>query len=88
MSDLTYSQQYLFWCLTNLALELESKVLDEKEDLFEDQVVSWAASDDAIATVNDFGEVAGIAPGVTTIIGTQINVYQKVTVTVEAAAAE
>lgn len=69
-------------------LQLESTVLDEKEDPFEDQVVSWASSDDAIATVNDFGEVAGIAPGETTIIGTQINVYQKVKVTVEAAAAE
>jgi uncharacterized protein YjdB len=64
-------------------IQLESTVLDEKEDQFEDQVVSWASSDDAIATVNDFGEVAGIALGETTIIGTQINVYQKVKVKVE-----
>ena len=63
-------------------LQLESTVLDEKKDPFEDQVVSWASSDEAIATVNDFGEVQGIAPGETTIIGTQINVYQKVTIKV------
>jgi uncharacterized protein YjdB len=65
-------------------IQLESAVLDEKKDPFEDQVVSWASKDESIATVNDFGEVQGIAPGETTITGTQINVYQKVTVKVEA----
>lgn len=66
-------------------IQLESTVLDEKEDPFEDQVVSWASKNDDIATVNDFGEVMGVAPGEATIVGTQINVYQNVKVMVTAA---
>lgn len=64
---------------------LDSNVLDEKGDLFEDQVVSWAGSDDSVATVNDFGEVTGVAPGTAKIIGTQINVYAEALITVEPA---
>jgi len=67
-------------------VQLDSKVLDEKGDLFEDQVVSWASSDAAIAPINDFGEVAGVAPGEATITGTQINAYSKVNVTVKSPA--
>ena len=64
-------------------VQLNSKVLDEKGDAFEDQVVSWASSDETVATVNDFGEVTGVAPGTAKIIGTQINVYAESVITVE-----
>lgn len=66
-------------------VQLSAKVLDEKGDLFEDQVVSWASSDDSVAAVNDFGEVTGVASGTAKIIGTQINVYSEAIITVEAA---
>jgi uncharacterized protein YjdB len=66
-------------------VQLNSKVLDEKGDLFEDQVVSWASSDNSVAAVNDRGEVTGVASGTAKIIGTQINAYAEATITVEAA---
>jgi uncharacterized protein YjdB len=66
-------------------VQLSAKVIDEKGDLFEDQVVSWATSDDSVAAVNDFGEVKGVAPGTAKIVGTQINAYSEATITVEAA---
>lgn len=65
-------------------IQLNSKVLDEKGDLFEDQVVSWASSDNSVAVVNDRGEVTGVATGTAKIIGTQINAYAESTITVEA----
>lgn len=64
-------------------VQLNSEVLDEKGEAFEDQVVSWASSDDTVATVNDFGEVTGVAPGTAKLIGTQINVYAESVITVE-----
>lgn len=66
-------------------VQLSAKVLDEKGDAFEDQVVSWASSDDSVAAVNDFGEVTGVASGTAKIIGTQINVYSEAIITVEPA---
>lgn len=70
---------------TGEKVQLSAKVLDEKGDLFEDQVVSWASSDDSVATVNDFGEVTGVASGTAKIISTQIDAYSEVVVTVEPA---
>jgi uncharacterized protein YjdB len=66
-------------------VQLSAKVLDEKGDLFEDQVVSWASSDHSVAVVNDFGEVTGVASGTAKIIGTQINAYSEAVITVEPA---
>jgi len=60
----------------NLVLEvgeekqLESKVLNEKGELFEDQNVSWATSDEEIVFIDDLGYITAVKPGTVTITGT------------------
>ena len=71
-------------------LELDSKVLNEKGGLFEDQVVGWASSDNSIVFIDDLGEITGMAPGEATITATTpgkaaVNAYGTSKVTVKAA---
>lgn len=66
-------------------LQLEKKVLDEKGAPAENQIVSWASSNHSVAIIDDFGEVAAVAPGEATITCTQIDVYAKVRVAVKPA---
>jgi len=70
--------------------QLDSKVLNEKGELFEDQVVGWASSNDSIVFVDDLGEITGIAPGEATITATTpgkaaVNAYGNSKITVKAA---
>jgi uncharacterized protein YjdB len=62
--------------------ELDAQVVDEKGDPAENQIVSWASSDESVAMVNDFGEVSGVSPGETIITGTQLRIYERIEVTV------
>ena len=67
---------------------LEAKVLNEKNELFEDQVVGWASSDDKVVFIDDLGNITAVTPGQATITATTpgkglANVYGKATVTVK-----
>lgn len=66
---------------------LEAKVLNEKGELFEDQNVGWASSDDDIVFIDDLGGITAVAPGTVTITATTPSkdlghFYGKTTVTV------
>jgi uncharacterized protein YjdB len=50
--------------------ELRAKVLNEKGELFEDQNVAWASSDDAIVFIDDLGGITAVAPGEVSITAT------------------
>ena len=67
--------------------EMEAKVLNEKGELFEDQNVGWASSDNAIVFIDDLGGITAVAPGQVTITATTPSkdlghFYGKATVTV------
>ena len=51
-------------------LQFEAKVLNEKGELFEDQNVGWASSDDDVAFIDDLGGITAVAPGKATITAT------------------
>ncbi|HJX31702.1 MAG TPA: Ig-like domain-containing protein [Thermodesulfobacteriota bacterium] len=50
--------------------ELEAKVLNEKNELFEDQVVGWASLNGKVAFCDDLGNVTAVSPGEATITAT------------------
>jgi uncharacterized protein YjdB len=50
--------------------QLNAKVLNEKGELFEDQVVGWASSNDKVVFIDDLGEITAVAPGEATITAT------------------
>ena len=50
--------------------QLEAKVLNERGELFEDQMVGWASSDDAIVFIDDLGEITAVKPGEATVTAT------------------
>jgi len=50
--------------------DLKATVLNEKNELFEDQNVGWASSDDSIVFIDDLGTVTAVAPGEATITAT------------------
>ena len=50
--------------------QVEAKVLNEKGELFEDQMVGWASSNDAIVFIDDLGEITAVAPGEATLTAT------------------
>ena len=67
--------------------QLDAKVLNEKNEPFEDQVVGWASSNDKIAFMDDLGNLTAVSPGEATITATTpgkglANVYGKATITV------
>jgi len=62
---------------------LETEVVDEKGEPAENQIVAWASSNKSVATVDDFGEVTGLAPGEAYITSTQISIYAKVKIVVK-----
>ena len=67
--------------------QMEAKVLNEKNQLFEDQVVGWASSNDKIVFVDDLGNITAVAPGVVTITATtpsfgRRDIYGEATITV------
>jgi uncharacterized protein YjdB len=68
--------------------EMEAKVLNERNEPFEDQVVGWASSDDKVVFVDDLGNITAITPGEATITATTpskglSHTYGKATVTVK-----
>jgi uncharacterized protein YjdB len=70
--------------------QLEVKVLNEKGELFEDQVVGWAVSDPKVVFIDDLGEVTAVTPGEATITATTpskglSHVYGSCKITVKAA---
>jgi len=50
--------------------DLKATVLNEKNELFEDQNVGWATSDDTVVFVDDLGTITAVAPGEATITAT------------------
>lgn len=73
--------------------ELLAKVLNEKGELFEDQNVGWASTDDNIVFIDDLGGITAVNPGTVTITATTPSkdlghVYGKATATVIPAPAE
>ena len=67
--------------------EMEARVLNEKNELFEDQVVGWASSDDKVAFIDDLGNLTAVSPGEATITATTpskglSHVYGKAKITV------
>jgi uncharacterized protein YjdB len=50
--------------------QMEATVLNDKGELFEDQNVSWASSDQSIAFIDDIGRVTAVAPGEVTVTAT------------------
>ena len=50
--------------------DLKSAVLNEKNELFEDQNVGWASSDDSIVFIDDLGTITAVAPGEVTLTAT------------------
>jgi uncharacterized protein YjdB len=68
--------------------ELEAKALNEKGELFEDQTVGWASSNDQVVFIDDLGNITAITPGEVTITATTpskglSHTYGKATVTVK-----
>jgi len=68
--------------------QLEAKVLNEKNELFEDQVVGWASSNDKVVFIDDLGNIIAVAPGEATITATtpskgRSHVYGKATIIVK-----
>ena len=67
---------------------MEAKVLNERNELFEDQMVGWASSNDKVVFIDDLGNITAMTPGEATITATTpskglTNVYGKATVTVK-----
>lgn len=50
--------------------ELKTKVLNEKGELFEDQMVGWASADASVVFVDDLGTITAVAPGEAMITAT------------------
>lgn len=68
--------------------QLEATVLNEKGELFEDQMVGWASSDNSIVFIDDLGMVTAVAPGEVTVTATTpskglTHTYGKATVIVK-----
>jgi len=68
--------------------ELEAKVLNEKGELFEDQMVGWFSSNDKVVFIDDLGNITAITPGEATLTATTpskglSHTYGKGTVTVK-----
>lgn len=67
---------------------MEAKVLNERGELFEDQMVGWASSNDKVVFVDDLGNITAITPGEATLTATTpskglSHTYGKSTVTVK-----
>lgn len=67
--------------------KLDTKVLNEKGELFEDQVVGWACDNPDVVFIDDLGEVTALKPGEATVTATTpskelIHVYGRAKVTV------
>ena len=67
---------------------MDAKVLNEKNEPFEDQMVGWASSNNKIVFIDDLGNITAMSPGEATITATTpgkglINVYGKATITVK-----
>jgi len=68
--------------------ELEAKVLNEKGELFEDQMVGWFSSNDKVVFIDDLGNITAVTPGEAAITATTpskglSHTYGKATVTVK-----
>lgn len=68
--------------------ELEAKVLNERNELFEDQMVGWASSNDKVVFIDDLGNITAIGPGEATLTATTpskglSHTHGKATVTVK-----
>ena len=68
--------------------QMEAKVLNEKNELFEDQNIGWASSSDKIVFIDDLGNITAVAPGEATITATTpskglTNMYGKASITVK-----
>lgn len=67
---------------------MEAKVLNERGELFEDQMVGWASSNDKVVFIDDLGNITAITPGEATLTATTpskglSHTYGKATVTVK-----
>jgi uncharacterized protein YjdB len=67
---------------------MEAKVLNERNELFEDQMVGWASSNDKIVYIDDLGNITAVTPGEATITATTpskglSHVYGKAKITVK-----
>lgn len=67
--------------------KLETRVLNERGELFEDQVVGWACDNPDIVFIDDLGELTAMKPGEATVTATTpskelVHVYGRAKITV------
>jgi len=67
--------------------KLQTRVLNEKAELFEDQMVGWACDNQDVVFIDDLGEVTGLKPGEATATATTpskelVHVYGRAKITV------